>query len=84
MLSDWFLMTLEVHHFAYSLLKVNTKNTKIPTDKDFEWRWEAATLEIPFFIDVWEKGSYKVSPMCWMEWCSGQPFFLVYLWTVLL
>ena len=50
--------------FAYSLLKVNTKNTKVPTNKDFEWRWEATTLEIPFFIDVWEKGSHKASAMC--------------------
>ena len=68
-----FLFYLIYIIFAYFLLKVNTKNTKVPTNKDFEWRWEAATLEIPFFIDVWEKGSHKVSPMCWMEWCSGQP-----------
>lgn len=77
------------------LLKVNTKNIKIPTDKDFEWRWEATTMEIPFLIDGWEKGSDKVSPMCWMEWCSGTPSFLFYsvffffllsirFWTILL
>ena len=89
------LKRLELYHFAYSFCcKVNTKNIKIPTDKDVEWRWEATTMEIPFLIDDWEKGSHKVSPMCWMEWCSGTPSFLFYsvfffllsirFWTILL
>lgn len=54
-------------------VKVHSENTKISTNKDFEWRWEAALVEIQILFDVWKEGSYKVPALCWMEWCSGWP-----------
>ena len=56
--------------------KVNTENSEIPTNKDFESRWETASMEIPVLIDVWEEGSHEVPKMCWMEWFSGQHYFI--------
>jgi hypothetical protein len=54
------------------VFKVNSKDSEVPANKDFEWRWKTASVEIPFLIDVREEGSYKVPTMRWMEWCSGQ------------
>lgn len=76
---------LEVYQFSLApFCKVDTEDSKVPTNKDFEWWRKAAPVEISFLIDVWEEGPHKVPQMCWMERCSGQRLFLSLLLSILL
>ena len=60
-------------------VKSNSKDPKISTNKDSEWRWKTALVEIPVLVDVREKSSYQVSALCRVEWCAGQAVVLLWL-----